>query len=58
MAGSTLTQDAEMAAAACEFKGPDLYRGGIFKIVQRWNKCINMAGGWVEKLLYTYTLTM
>jgi hypothetical protein len=27
----------------------DLYRNGIFKLVPRWDKCINVLGDYVEK---------
>jgi hypothetical protein len=29
--------------------GPDFYRRGIFKILQRWQKCIDRDGDFVEK---------
>jgi hypothetical protein len=28
---------------------PDLYRDGIFKLVPRWDKRINVLGDYVEK---------
>jgi hypothetical protein len=28
---------------------PDFYRDGMFKRMQRWNKCINVLGDYVEK---------
>jgi hypothetical protein len=28
---------------------PDFYRDGVFKLVPRWDKCINVLGDYVEK---------
>jgi hypothetical protein len=39
------TDEAVQEAAA----GTDFYRRGVFKILQRWEKCIDREGGFVEK---------
>jgi hypothetical protein len=32
-----------------QMQEPDLYRDGVFKLVLRWDRCINVLGEGVEK---------
>jgi hypothetical protein len=43
-------EEAEMAVRGLlRMQRPDFYRDGIFKLVPRWEKCINVLGDYVEK---------
>jgi histone-lysine N-methyltransferase SETMAR len=42
----TTNEDAE---AAERTQDTDFYQQGFFKLVKRWNKCINVGGDYVEK---------
>jgi histone-lysine N-methyltransferase SETMAR len=42
----TTNEDAE---AAVRIRDTDFYQQGFFKIVKRWDKCINVGGDYAEK---------
>jgi hypothetical protein len=42
----TRNEDAEAAART---QDTDFYRQGFFKLVKRWDKCIDVGGDYVEK---------
>jgi hypothetical protein len=43
-------EEVEMVAGEwLRMQEPDFYRDGIFKLVPRWDKCINVLGDYVEK---------
>jgi hypothetical protein len=43
-------KEVEMAAGEwLRMQEPDFYHGRIFKLVPRWDKCINVLGDYAEK---------
>jgi hypothetical protein len=43
-------EEVEMAVGEwLRMQEPDFYRDGIFKLVPRWDKCINVLRDYVEK---------
>jgi hypothetical protein len=46
--GRRLTTNEDVEAAE-RTQDTDFYQQGVFKLVKRWNKCINFGGDYVEK---------
>jgi hypothetical protein len=42
----TINEDAE---AAVQIQDADFYQQAFFKLVKRWDKCINVSGDYIEK---------
>jgi hypothetical protein len=43
-------EEVEMAVGEwLRMQEPDFYRDGIFKLVPKWDKCINVLGDYAEK---------
>jgi hypothetical protein len=53
LGGRQLHSNGEVEMAVGEWlrvQEPDCYRDGIFKLVPKWDKCINVLGEYVKKL--------
>ena len=52
LSGKRFTTDSELKDAVLQFfsqRDEDFYRGGIMALVDRWDKCLNKFGSYVEK---------
>jgi hypothetical protein len=49
---SKAANDARPGADVAEHKSKDFHAAGFDALVKRWDKCINVGGGYVEKYMF------
>jgi hypothetical protein len=49
---SKIADDARQGAEAAKTTVKDFYAAGFDALVKRWDKCINVGGGYVEKYMF------